>query len=469
MTPELVPAPSSSQRATAREFFAVVFRRRWIIIGLFAATLGTVLVVGLGTPRYYVSSGQVLVRRGEQQSVMNPVRQVANEWEIELGSEVQTAKSWPVLQRAQKILDEERHGQPPVTVKGNQVGADVTGKSNVLVIDYSDHDPQAAERACDALLRAYIEYRQSSQLSYPRRFFDREIKQAADEVERWTELRREFSNQTGVVDLPEQRRSLIAVRGELESRRVGVVGDLAEVSSQYRLMDELKDNADGSQPNLLQSTAGFDGTVENSFKTRVMEQQGRIARLLEVYRSDSPEVLNAQATLDTLRAMLQREIQARYVIARTRVQMTRAKLDPIDRVIESIDTKLARMPDFEARMIEMDNQIATWKQRYSDLARNSDQARVNENTVPLISVFMLNPASPARQENTLDYVRLGLAPAFSLVVGIGLAFFVDGLDLTIHTAPQAEEEIRLPVLAAIRERKRGGWRPRSRAADERVA
>ncbi len=134
MTPEIVPAPSSSQRATAREFFAVVFRRRWIIIGLFAATLGTVLAVTLGTPRYFVSSGQVLVRRGEQQSAMNPVRQVANEWEIELGSEIQTARSRPVLEHAQKLLDKERLGQPAVVLDERRVEVGVTGKSNVLVL-----------------------------------------------------------------------------------------------------------------------------------------------------------------------------------------------------------------------------------------------------------------------------------------------------------------------------------------------
>jgi len=467
MTPELVPAPSSSQRATAREFFAVVFRRRWIILGLFAATLVTVLIVSLGAPRYFVSSGQVLVRRGEQQSVMNPVRQVANEWEIELGNEIQTAKSWPVLQRAQKFLDEERHGQPAMVLDAHQVGVQVTGKSNVLIIDYSDRDPQVAERVCDALLRAYIDYRQSAQLTYPRRFFDREIKQAAEELRRWTDLRREFANQTGMVDLPGQRQSLINVRGELEGNRTVAAGDLVEASSQYRFMGELKDNPDIDQPNLLQPNL-LDATI-GLVKTQVIEQQSRIARLLELYRSDSPEVVNAQVTLDTLRGMLQREAQARYVIAHARMQVARAKLDAIDRDIGALDAKLAQMPDLEARVGEMDNQIATWKQRHFDLARNSDQARVNENTVPLISVFMLNPASPARQGNSQDYVRLGLAPAFSLVVGIGLAFFVDGLDLTIRTSPQAEEEVRLPVLAAIRERKWSGWRPRPRETEEKIA
>jgi succinoglycan biosynthesis transport protein ExoP len=467
MTPELVPAPSSSQRATAREFFAVVFRRRWIIIGLFAATLVTVLIVTLGTPRYYVSSGQVLVRRGEQQSVMNPVRQVANDWEIELGNEIQTAKSRPVMLRAQKFLDEERRGQPAMVLSAGQMGAEVTGKSNVLIIDYSDRDPQVAERGCDALLRAYIDYRQSSQLSYPRRFFDREIKQAAGELQRWTELRREFANQTGMVDLPGQRQSLILVRGSLEGSRATVAGDLAEASSQYRLMGELKDNPDIDQPGLLQPGIG-DGTI-GLVKAQVIGQQSRIARLLELYRSDSPEVVNAQVTLDTLRGMLRREAQARYVISRARMQVAREKLDALDRDIAALDAKLVQMPDLEARVGAMDNQIATWKQRHSELAKSSDQARVNENTVPLISVFMLNPASPARAENTQDYVRLGLAPAFSLVVGIGLAFFVDGLDLTIRTSPQAEEEVRLPVLAAIRERKRSGWRPRPREAEEKLA
>jgi uncharacterized protein involved in exopolysaccharide biosynthesis len=232
-------------------------------------------------------------------------------------------------------------------------------------------------------------------------------------------------------------------------------------------MGELKESPDVDQPSLLQPSA-VDGTID-LVKRQVIEQQGRIARLLELYQSDSPEVVNAQVTLDTLRGMLQREAQARYVIARSRAQVARAKLDAIDRDIGTVDAKLARMPDFEARVVELDNQIATWKTRHSDLAKSSDQARVNENTVPLISVYMLNPASPARLENSQDFVRIGLAPVFSLVVGVGLAFFVDGLDLTVRTSPQAEEEVRLPVLAAIRERKQGARRPRPREAQDRSA
>jgi polysaccharide biosynthesis transport protein len=467
MTPEIVPAPSNSQRATAREFFAVVFRRRWIIIGLFVVTLVTALVVAFGTPTEYISSGQVLVRRGEQESIMSPYRSVANDWEVELGSEIQTARSWPVLQRAQKFLDEERRGQPALKMDEVQVIVEVTGKSNVLAIACRDRDPRVAERACDALIRAYVDYRQHSELDYPERFFNREIKQAETELERWTTRRREFANQTGIVDLQAQRGNLIQLRGALEQRRTDAASLLAEATSSYRLMGQLKQNPDIDMPNLLQAISS-DGAIMQ-VKERVIEQESRIAKLREHYRDDSFELTNAQATLDTLRLLLQREVEARYAISRSNVAVQQAKLDVVNRDLAAVDGQLAKMGDQEAQSAEIDNQSTTWRDRYSGFEKSSDLARVNQNTMRRISVILLNPASPARQQNALDYVRLGLAPAFSLVVGVGLAFFVDGLDLTVRTSPQAEEEVRLPVLAAIRERKRGEWRRRHRHAEKRPA
>jgi len=71
-----------------------------------------------------------------------------------------------------------------------------------------------------------------------------------------------------------------------------------------------------------------------------------------------------------------------------------------------------------------------------------------------VNVVVLAPASVATATNPLDMVRLGLAPAFSLLVGIAIAFFIDGLDLTVRTANQAEEYLDLPVLASMGERRR---------------
>ena len=468
MAREATPAPGSGQRATAREFLAIVFRRRWIIIVLFVATTATVLTVALSTPLVYISAGQVLVRRGEQQGIMSPDRRVYNDWETDLASEVETAKSWPVLQRAQRILDQEAAGGRRLTVSGGGVQVDVTGKSNVLSIGYVHGDPEVAQRVCDALVRAYINYRQSEQPSYPKVFFDTETRQAAAELERWTEMRREFANQTGTVDLPEQRRNLLFLRSTYEQRRNEFQSQLAETESEQRAMEQLRSRPDIDMPTLGSPTVA-EGAI-NDIKRRVLEQQARIADLRERYLDDAPEVANARVTLDTLQALLVRELTGRLEGSRARAGVLRSKVAVVDHDIAAVDAQLKGMPDREARLADMDHEIASWKSRYDELIKSSDQARINENTVPLISVFLLNPASPATPRNKRDYVRLALAPAFSLVVGVGLAFFIDGLDLTVHTAGQAEEELQLPVLAAVTERKkREGWRPREPRREKRPA
>src|SRR5213080_248420 len=95
------PAPGSqpapARQATAREFLAVLFRRKWIIIGLFLVTTLTVITVAVTTPKFFLSSGRILVKRGERQSSLRPERQIFSEWEQELGSEMQILKSVPVV------------------------------------------------------------------------------------------------------------------------------------------------------------------------------------------------------------------------------------------------------------------------------------------------------------------------------------------------------------------------------------
>jgi capsular polysaccharide biosynthesis protein len=50
-------------------------------------------------------------------------------------------------------------------------------------------------------------------------------------------------------------------------------------------------------------------------------------------------------------------------------------------------------------------------------------------------------------------VRLGRRPR-SACSSVSRSFFIDGLDLTVRTANQAEEYLDLPVLASIADRRR---------------
>jgi uncharacterized protein involved in exopolysaccharide biosynthesis len=189
-------------------------------------------------------------------------------------------------------------------------------------------------------------------------------------------------------------------------------------------------------------------------KQHLVLQETKVAEMRERYREDAPELVAALSTLQSMKDILKREVSARIKMTQSRLSGLEDRVAVLDRELNRVRADLATMPTKEMNLTEIDREIDVLRTRYKDLIENSDKAKINEQTSRSIFVIVLTPASAAHAQNTRDYVRLALAPAFSLVVGVGLAFFIDGLDNRMRTPGQAEESLEMPVLASIRERRR---------------
>jgi uncharacterized protein involved in exopolysaccharide biosynthesis len=450
--PGQTPLPSASRLVGARDFLTVVFRRKWIILGLFVIVSLTVGVLTLARPVDYASFGSVLVKRGEQESIMTPGRRVTG-WEEELATEAQVVKSWAVREVAQASLDAEaRRGAPALRLDAGAIDVEVIGQSNVIQIAYVARESDQAHRACDAIVNAYVEYRSASEtLPYPKKFFDGELQRVSAAMDSLGRVRRQFTESRDVVDISEQRRSLI---GSVSSRmhdRALVSGDLAEASGHLQTLNALHDSPDMDVP---VTGSGFlnEGALAD-LKTSMIRQETRIAQLQERYREDAPELVDARASLESMRGLLRREVDQALKLAQAKVQGLRSRLATIDQQLASLNAELAEMPAKEARLDDLDQRLTVLKSRFLALTNDADQARVTEQTSRRVSIVVLSPASAGRARNTHDYVRLALAPAFSLVVGIGLAFFIDGLDSRLRTPRDLEDTVDLPVFASLPEKK----------------
>jgi len=313
-----VNAPQDPQtpvpQATAREFLAVVFRRKWLIIGLFAVTTLTVLAVALTTPVVYMSSSRVLIHRGEPQSLLTGYRTVFNDWEADLASEIEVARSYPVLQSARELLKADPKAAG-VRLNARQVDVEVMGKSNVIALAYQDGDPEVAQQVCDALTRAYIDYRQNAMtLNYPQGFFRREIDKVRADLETWMEKRRRYAAENDIVDVDQQNRVLLDERSTLQKKLTDLQTDLAQNQTVYAVMEDMREHPSVDLPSLGPNMNG-DALLE--MKRRVLEQESRVALIRERYRDDSPEVMAANATLDTLRSLLRREVGSRMELSKS--------------------------------------------------------------------------------------------------------------------------------------------------------
>ena len=448
------PGQAPVQQTTLREFFAVIFRRRWLIIGLFFVVTATVLVLTLSTPTLYSSSGRVLVTRGERESALTGRVQILNDWEQDLSGEVAKVRSTMVLDRARQLLeDRAKHTRRvPLAIVAAHVDVQVMGKSNVLGIGYDDLNPEVAQEVCDALLNAYVAYRQQRPIGQTDSLFAIQLEGLRKQLEIKTALRETMATRTGLNDPVEQGRAWNGRLATLELRYNETAADLAEQQSVVETMTELQKHPELDLPTLDQHYSANETAID-LLKKKITDQQGSIAMLRERYRDDAPEVVNALETLETLQALLRKEVDQRLALSRSRLDPLRARLAVYSHDLAELRSRLEAMPRNQKTIDGLDAEIRTLRARNEDYVKARDQARITANVSQGVTIVLLNGAGAASPKNTRDIVRLLLAPGFSLIVGIGLAFFIDSLDLTVRTAGQAEAYLDLPVLATLPERR----------------
>ncbi|MCI0453053.1 MAG: Wzz/FepE/Etk N-terminal domain-containing protein, partial [Candidatus Latescibacteria bacterium] len=148
---------TSRQEASVRDFLDVVFRRKRIILSILALSILFVIFLDTRKPEVWESTSRVLVRRGEQASVLSQSIRTLG-WEEEVASEIQVILSDDVFKRARILFADSARARglaPDVKFNPGGARADVMGESNVFVIGYVDARMEVCQIGCDAVTLAF--------------------------------------------------------------------------------------------------------------------------------------------------------------------------------------------------------------------------------------------------------------------------------------------------------------------------
>jgi len=448
--------PRAGGQGGARDFLAVLFRRRWIIGTVFLVTTLTVLVINFTQPALFESTGKVIVKRGERDNLLGGGRSMLT-WQEELASEVEVVKSSTVILRAQQIVDEERtaRGLKLLHIDGKNVDAIVVGESNVLAMSYLSRSPAAAQEVTDALIQGYMDYRKTAYvLQYPKEFFDSELARVTTELDDWTQRREAFMRSTQTVNLDVQGMQDADFVRQQNLELAKEDQDLAQKRAALASMKNMLATGAGSEMPFSTDAGASADFVLNDTRRKLAEARTRMKEMETVYVPQSTELAQQRAEVDNLQKELTAQISNRVTLAQAEIDNLQARRDQVARSLADGQARMASYPERTARMSEFNTHIEALQKSFDNLAQSAGHAKISKATSPDWTVALLTPASKAYAKNQRDYVRLALAPVFSLIIGLGLAFFVDGLDATLKNPHEAEEALDLPVLATLTEQKR---------------
>ncbi len=202
----------AKRESTVKDFLEVVFRRKWIIVGIGAVATVIVIVLTLRQPAVYESTAKVLIKRGEASGVFDRNVRTLN-WEEEIASQIEMVKSQTVAGRAQANI---AHFYPKgyTTTREidlTKVNSGVITTSNVIWVNYTSEDAVFCEAAVNAIVNAYREYYTDTRTPPEMDdFFSQEIHRLQEEIEYWREHKKTVLKEGNIVDIQDQRRNLLA-------------------------------------------------------------------------------------------------------------------------------------------------------------------------------------------------------------------------------------------------------------------
>jgi len=447
---------SAPRQATVRDLVAVVFRQKWVILTIFAVTTISVFLFNLRSPTVYESSAKVQVRRGQIESTQSLQPRYLG-WEEEMGSELETVKSYPVSRRAQEILDQEHaEGRLNTRMQLNRGGisAKVIGESNVLEIAYASQDAAICRPATNAVAEAYAEFRKEVQdIPGTDEFFTAELTRVTRELAELEQAKEAFLER---VDGATSRDAAPILRTSLasaENNRLTINDELVKHRQQLATARRLEDggtlDAAFVQDLEMENWRTVDNLRENVIRLRLSRDE-KGSRLTP----DHPEMRAINDALASAENMLGEEIASTITVLQEKIDTEAAQVANLDAYIAATNATLASVPSNELQLDRFDHLIELKRTEMKDLAQTQVTSRINSATRPTVSVTVLAPAGSPFAKKTKDYVRMALAPMMSLVVGFLIAFFLDSVDHTLRSAHDLEEQLGVPVLAALPESRK---------------
>jgi len=440
----------SHKESTVKDFIEVLFRRKWMILGIVLFATLTVIYLNMREPAVYESVSTILLKRAQPQSVFATYsRQLP--WEEDVASQIELAKSQMILDRAQenlpKYLPEDY--DKPARINPRSVSSGVVSTSNVIWIKYTSRDPVICEAAVEAITSTfrdyYLEVRTPPEMED---FFSSELQMIMEEIEYWRERKDNLEQKWGLVDVEMQRQSLItrmdsyiAERDELSRKKNklrDVLDKLVEASREKNVEDMyiLYDDYLGPRSR---------GTSLDRMNEKLDQLKMNEIELSAKFTDSNEQLIEAREKIDELRGMMLEEFNSIISVKEMELEVIEEEEKMLSALIEGLAMKSSHGSEIE----RINSALSRLKTSYEDVTNKQLDARVSMASNPEWKVTVLTSATPASRQRAKDYVRIALGPLFSILFAVGFAFFVDNLDHSIKNVSEAEEALEMTVLASF--------------------
>jgi capsular exopolysaccharide synthesis family protein len=451
---------SQESRLHFLDYWRVIKSRRIIVFMVF---LLVVLVVGTVTsfqPKIYMSAARIKVEQERLAvAVFEPTQAVGYD-PFFLQTQYEIIQSQKILYPVIERLDLRKHWGGRETelpldfafqrLKGS-LGVRRFRDTSLIEIAVYDRDARLAADIANTIAKIFEQDRLDVKRQQTQKGIDKlreemvqqeeRLRLAQEKVER---LRKElkvpvFGTALNPVKLNEL--NLQQSASQLTQARVEAVGTEARLTELRKLSPQQRRNA---------ITILSDDTNVRSLLQNLTDAELRLEILKEDYGPDHPNVRTALSARDKLQEQLDTRVDGLMRGFEIQYQMAKARVDELERQLNTAKTESLTMEGEEYLPFKNAQREGELEEKlYAALKTRLQQTTV-ELEVPRSPVEVMDRAEPSLLPVKPNlWLNIILGAVAGLILGIGLAFFIEFLDTSVKKMEDVERHLGLPVLGVI--------------------
>jgi len=466
----LKTAPPQETKLHFLDYWRIIRIRKTVILAVFLLVVITATLVTFILPESYSSTARIKIERDQSDIIGMAERTGMPGYDpYFIQTEFELIQSEVILGKVIESLDLNRewgrkyaNNQPLKTqetmllLKNRMNLRPVRNTSLIEITVYSDK-PDEAARIANAIAEAYREHRQEQRTelslggirALEERFKDQETKvKAAQKKVEDLRVKLNISDVLAASDGPSPLMTADTLR-KLEAMRIE---SKAEYVRQVTLLERLKKLGVELGPEGLAqaiTTAAPDPLLSTLLEQLSMAEQGLVV-LQKVYGPEHAEVLKSKAMAEDLHAKIKNRVSGIMLGLETRVLSLSNSLENLQQEVGKATTNDVLQATLTRPYFDAKSELDQLKRFRQIIDARIAVEKIDVELPKTMMVEIVDKAVPGtRPVRPNKPLNIALGIIIGLVVGVGLAFFIEYLDTSVKTIDDVERSLQCPVLGVI--------------------
>lgn len=458
-----------------------VIKRRWLpALGAIALTVTGASLYAFSLKPSYRAEGSVMIKSNQTSSLTGLSEELGRLEALTqnhnpLDTQARIVTSNPVLRKTIHALDfRDKEGKlVPIHALAAALNVEGIKGSDVLLISYSNPDPEKAARVVNTVIDEYIEQNVAAnrtEAKKAREFLSEELPKARKLVKKAELELQRFKETNRIIALQEEAQAAVETIAKLEEQisqvqaqlahvtaRLGVLSDRAKVAPQQAVISADLSQTAGVQKILSQiqeaeSQLALEQTRFKAGHPSVVAQEKRLEALNNILKQRTAEVAGSDGTFQAGDLQIG-EIRQGLIAEITRVEAERVGLEQqIIKLRNKLYTYKRRakyLPQLEQNQRELERKLKAAQSTYETLLTKIQEIKVAENQrIPNARIISeaLIPDAPQGPRKVLFIIG---GTAVGIFLGLIAAFGLDLIDRSVKTVKEAKEVFKYTVLGVI--------------------